>query len=383
MYSEKLCFKNGKFKIMQIADVQDIFPVSEDSIKLITLATEKEKPDLVVFTGDQIYGLDPRVRIGGAEKNAEKIIKAYLAPLEKNNIPFCVTFGNHDNQCGVSNARQAVFYGNSPFFVKGNRRSDDDPGTTVISLYGTDSGNRVFDLVLFDSGGQKPTGEYLPVTSGQLEWYKDTVYGDFAPGKSYPHIVFQHIPVPEFYDVIKKVPRSEKNAVEAFRTHKNEFYVLPDEIKNAGGFMHESPAVPDENSGEFDTLKNSGACLAVIVGHDHINSFVADKDNIKLIYTQCAGFNVYGPKRKRGVRIIELSENDTNSFTTYTVTFDELCSDRLKHPVQEFVLTHIPTSMEQVKRIATVTGAAAAVLSGTAFAAIKIGAKRKSEKKFQ
>ena len=221
MYSEKLCFKNGKFKIMQIADVQDIFPVSEDSIKLITLAIKKEKPDLVVFTGDQIYGLDPRVRIGGAEKNAEKIIKAYLAPLEKNNIPFCVTFGNHDNQCGVSNARQAVFYGNSPFFVKGNRRSDDDPGTTVISLYGTDSGTRVFDLVLFDSGGQKPTGEYLPVTPGQLEWYKDTVYGDFAPDKSYPHIVFQHIPVPEFYDVIKKVPRSEKNAVEAFRTHKN------------------------------------------------------------------------------------------------------------------------------------------------------------------
>ena len=40
--------------------------------------------------------------------------------------------------------------------------------------------------------------------------------------------------------------------------------------------------------------------------------------------------------------------------------------------------------MEQVKRIATVTGAAVAVLSGTAFAAIKIvGAKRKSEKKFQ
>ena len=34
--------------------------------------------------------------------------------------------------------------------------------------------------------------------------------------------------------------------------------------------------VTDENSGEFDTLKNSGACLAVIVGHDHINSFVAD-----------------------------------------------------------------------------------------------------------
>ena len=64
MQKNRLNFKNGKFKIMQIADVQDIFPVSADSIKLLRLALKKEKPDLAVFTGDQIYGLDPRLRIG-------------------------------------------------------------------------------------------------------------------------------------------------------------------------------------------------------------------------------------------------------------------------------------------------------------------------------
>ena len=116
--------------------------------------------------------------------------------------------------------------------------------------------------------------------------------------------------------------------------------------------MGESPATPDRNSGEFEVLKEKGNILALIVGHDHINSFIGEKDGIKLIYTQCAGFNVYGPKLKRGVRIIELDKNDLSEFNTYTVTYDELTSEKLSKPLKEFVLTHIPTSMEQVKRLA-------------------------------
>ena len=53
---ENLKFRNGKFKIMQIADVQEDYPVNPDTIRLIELAAERERPDLVVFTGDQIQG---------------------------------------------------------------------------------------------------------------------------------------------------------------------------------------------------------------------------------------------------------------------------------------------------------------------------------------
>ncbi len=52
--------KNGKFKIMQITDIQEIYNVSPDTLKLLENAVEKEKPDLVIYTGDQIkgYGVD-------------------------------------------------------------------------------------------------------------------------------------------------------------------------------------------------------------------------------------------------------------------------------------------------------------------------------------
>ena len=108
--------------------------------------------------------------------------------------------------------------------------------------------------------------------------------------------------------------------------------------------------------------------LALIVGHDHINSFVAEKEGIKLIYTQCAGFNVYGPKLKRGVRIIELDKNDLSTFSTHTLTYEELTDEKLSSPLQELILTHIPTSMEQVKRLALIAAAGGLTLcAGAAY----------------
>lgn len=364
MYTKKLSFnKNGKFKIMQIADVQEGAKVSPDTLRLIDLALEKEKPDLVVFTGDQIYGVHPSFYVKNKTSLAENTIRTIASAVNSKGIPFAVTFGNHDSQVGISNENQAEIYNSFDFCVHGFYRSETDKGTFRLPLYSDEK--HVFDVYLIDSNTQSITGEYLPVSKEQLDWFKNErekakENEDYTKG-----IVFQHIPVPEFFNVLKRVKFGTKGAVEAFRTHKGEFYVLPDEIIKNGGFMKESPATPDINSGEFDVLHEKGNILAIIVGHDHINSFVGEYKNIKLIYTQCAGFNVYGPKLKRGVRIIELDENNLSDFSTYTVTYDELTDEKLSAPLQEFILTHIPTSMEQVKRLA-VLGICGMAAAGTA-----------------
>ena len=350
MYSNQLCFTNGSFKLMQISDIQELARINPDSLKLLTMALAREKPDLAVFTGDQVYGLHPSFLLGDIRKKITATIRAILAPLEAAGVPFAVTFGNHDCQCGIANAEQAEIYAESPLYVGGDFRSPEDRGTYRVPLYGT--GGHVFDLYLIDSNGQtNAAGGYLPVDTAQLDWFraerKKTAAEDGGP---VPAIVFQHIPVPEYYDVLRRVPRGTKGAVEAFRTHRNEFYVLPEEVTAAGGFMKESPATPDDNSGEFDLLKNDGNVLALSVGHDHYNSFVAEKDGVKLMYTQGCGFNVYGPGRQRGVRIITLNENDLTRFDTRTVTFDDLTKDRVHRPLTEFALTHIPSSIEQVKK---------------------------------
>ncbi len=365
MYNEKLKFnENGKFKIMQLADVQEGAKVSPDTLRLISLAIRQEKPDLVVFTGDQLYGIHPSFYTKNRKELAKATVKTIISPIEEAGIPFAVTYGNHDCQVGLSNAEQADIYNESAFCISGEYRCDEDKGTFRLPLY--NNSKHIFDVYLIDSNGQSPTGEYLPVSEEQLQWFRNErerakENEDYTKG-----IVFQHIPVPEYYDVIKRVKFGTKGAVEAFRQHKGEFYVLPEEIKNQGGFMHESPATPDRNSGQFAALLEKGNILALIVGHDHINSFVADHSGMKLIYTQCAGFNVYGPGRNRGVRIIELDKNDLSSFNTYTVTYDSLTDEKLSNPLQEFIFNHIPTSMEQVKRLAAagIIGASAVAISG-------------------
>lgn len=366
MYREKLKFNSaGKFRILQLADIQEGARVSPDTLRLIELALEREKPDLVVFTGDQIYGVHPSFYVGDKKENAVNTIKTIAGAVNKHGIPFAVTYGNHDNQVGLSNSEQAEIYNSFDFCIHGEYASAKDKGTFRLPVFDCD--RHAFDVYLIDSNGQSVTGEYLPVSENQLSWFRKEREKAKENGEYTNAVVFQHIPVPEFYDVLQKVKFGTRGAVEAFRTHKGEFYKLPDSIIKDGGFMGESPAIPDKNSGEFSVLKEKGNILALIVGHDHINSFVGEKDGIRLIYTQCAGFNVYGPGLRRGARIIEIDKNNTDTFNTYTITYKELTDEKLSAPLKEFILTHIPTSMEQVKRLAVI-GMAGLTAAATGYA---------------
>ena len=97
----QLTFKNSQFKIMQIADAQEFPVVSPDTVHLIEMALAAERPDLVIFTGDQIYGIHPKLWGKAAEARITAVFQKLLAPIVAANVPFAVTFGNHDAECGV------------------------------------------------------------------------------------------------------------------------------------------------------------------------------------------------------------------------------------------------------------------------------------------
>ena len=108
-----LHFKNGKFKIMQITDTQEIHRVNPDTVKLISLALDREKPDLVVFTGDQIKGYSATFK-GDTEQKITETLGEIFRPVIERKIPFTATFGNHDRDCGISNNAQAEIYKSFP-----------------------------------------------------------------------------------------------------------------------------------------------------------------------------------------------------------------------------------------------------------------------------
>ncbi len=353
-----LHFSNGTFKIMQIADIQEDYPVNPDTVKLITLALEKEKPDLVVLTGDQIQAYSA-CYIKDGERKVSEVINSFLTPIEERNIPFCVTFGNHDDDGPVSKDTQMKIYSSYSCSRSGTPRCENDKGTYSLQIFDSDKKKEIFCLYLIDSNKKEPDGAYSPVKKEQLEWFRNERDRLKEKADYYlPAFVFQHIPVPEFYDTLIKCSKKEKDSVEAFKSRKNTFWKLDEKALSEGGFMHESPAVPEINNGEFEALKEKGDILGIFVGHDHINSYITEKDGIALGYCQGAGFNTYGAGDKRGVRIFVLDEKDIRSFKSYTVTMGELCSYKPSRPVKEFIFTHMPSSVDEGLKLARKAGMA-------------------------
>ena len=51
-----LKFKNGKFTILQVSDPQDLQYVRKTMMKMLDKAYDRVKPDLIVYTGDNVLG---------------------------------------------------------------------------------------------------------------------------------------------------------------------------------------------------------------------------------------------------------------------------------------------------------------------------------------
>lgn len=340
--SDTLRFTGGRFKVMQIADTQENVRVSRDTVRLIDGALERERPDLVVFTGDQIKGYNPFFWGRRRKEKISRTLSKILQPLVEREILFAVTFGNHDRQVGLSGAEQMLLYEAFPGCLA---RAGEvlEPGTQALPVLGRD-GEPALLIYLIDSGGEVKGGGYEAVPRKTLDWYRKVRDRYELPG-----LVFQHIPIPEYYHLLQRVKRKKSGAVEAYRTHKHEFYRLDPAKVRPGGFMGEAPSVPDVNSGEGDALTEKGEILGLYCGHDHKNSFVGGWRGMDLGYAQSAGFNEYGPGVERAVRLFEIRE--TGGYETWTTSYQEVVGRRTSRPLKDFVLTNMPATREAGYRL--------------------------------
>ena len=166
---------NGKFKIVVFSDVQDQLPIHKRVIAIMEQALEREKPDLVVFLGDQteMNTKDPEV-------DFRRIIEQILAPVVSAEIPYAFVFGNHDDQCyycGTRADRDALL---AVYQSIGDCRTVDavpelyGTGTCKIPIYTSNCKNVAFNLWMVDSGSyQKPedtSSGYDNPHADQLAW---------------------------------------------------------------------------------------------------------------------------------------------------------------------------------------------------------------------
>lgn len=345
--------KNGKFRILQISDLQDTRKTSVDTLDFLEAALPALKPDLIVLTGDQ---LDVVGVWGGKKKakdNVRNAIFDLIAPIRASGIPFLVTFGNHDCQTGVSNAEQALIYKECENCICFDSLDDGRPdaGTFNQLIMSSDGTTPAMNIYVVDSNSSNPdpnvSGGYDNVHPDQIEWcrQKSKEIKALNGGEAVPSILFQHIPVEEIYEILKEVPKGTPGACAAFRKRKGKYFALNEDYVWQTGTFRESPSSPDVNSGQFDAALEQGDIFAMYFGHDHYNSFVGKYKGIDLGYCPGAGYNTYG-LNPRGMRVFDFDEGDVTKYETKVVRVSDFYKKRLYQPVKNFIYINAPENVD-------------------------------------
>ena len=305
--------EDGKFSIMHVTDTHLEDYNIDDSVWLIGVACDKEQPDLVVITGDNVQNAD----------DAE-VTKGYITKLmtvfEERDIPVAVTFGNHDSEEGALSREELMAFYNT-FSV--SRSVDDGEALTGCGTYNlpilTSDGEKVgFNVWVFDSNDYDEDGNYSFVHEDQIEWYKATSDALRAEngGETVYSLAFQHIIVPEIYDALKK---SDKATLFAFEHIYEDGYYMFDPDNTNYGTLNEMPCPGKQNAGQFDAMVNQGDVLAVFTGHDHTNAFGVKYKGIDITNSLSTRYNGDAFSSQYGYRMLTVDENNPSEYETKVV----------------------------------------------------------------
>lgn len=355
-----LKFNNGKLRIMQFADIQDDHIIDPRSTELMEKALDAYKPDVVVFSGDNITG--------GAIINNNQVKQAIdniVLPVEKRGIPWIGTFGNHDEDSHVrapllvtwTETDQYNYYRS----FSCNVNPPTAPGVTgqsnaVALVYGShvELKHPKYALWVLDTGrnaknpdeiaGQRinardNTWDHLQ--PDQINWYRTTsqrferVFGEKIPG-----LMWFHHPTHEF-DFMWNNDFGTAKDPNVYQYGTAETVIDPysqnDPSPNQNdrhkivGERNECVCTGPYNAGIYAAVRERGDVKGMFVGHDHINDYHGNYHGVFLGYAASAGFGTYGfdpgtpgpnqgkQHRLRGVRVFDIDEDTREVFDTYMV----------------------------------------------------------------
>ncbi|ETW79354.1 hypothetical protein HETIRDRAFT_64651 [Heterobasidion irregulare TC 32-1] len=188
---------DGRFKVMQVADLH--FSVSAGSCRdtklpcpsssdggafnmtstLLARALDAERPDLVVFTGDQLNGQ-------GSSWDAKSVLAKFARVVAERQIPWAAVFGNHDDEDarerGLKKEQVKLMQGLPYSLVEAGPGDVHGVGNYVLKVYSADaSKTQLLTLYFMDSGSYSkgfvdwfgfftPT-EYDWIHQDQIDWF--------------------------------------------------------------------------------------------------------------------------------------------------------------------------------------------------------------------
>ena len=288
---------DGSFKLLQFTDIHGGPKLDKRTIGLIEQVLDSEKPDFVVITGDIIDGKCK------TKKDVKRTIKCIASLIEKRGYPWCITFGNHDDEHEQMTKEEMMkLYMSYPKNISELGHKDiSGVGNYNILVKDSRNSSPILNFYFLDSGTYAPynIGGYSWIKFDQINWYRDTALQLSSTYKKViPSLLFTHIPLPEFkllWDTGKTV-----------------------------GIRNEDESSPKINSGLFCSLLEMKDVKGVFVGHDHINDYYGNYYGITLGYCRSTGHSTYGLEGfAKGARVFQFREEDPSRFDTWIRTEDD------------------------------------------------------------
>ncbi|SCV06069.1 LANO_0H21418g1_1 [Lachancea nothofagi CBS 11611] len=258
-----LFMKNGEYKILQLSDLhvgvssQECgITCSEDlkTTRFISYVLAEEHPDLVIFTGDLIDGLNTLDFQAALLKATEPIILA--------GIPWLISWGTSDFSRFASKGQILDFVEQLPFCLnRPNKRLLEyvPPHTTNNALSLSNENGLVGILYILDSTSSENSADFLASAYKQTT---DCLFGDLLYS-----LAFQHSPIPEYRP-------------------SGAFPII--------GSYNEKEPLDIAQLGVGDTLKKLGV-QALSCGNEHANDCCLFDEGIWLCYSGQTGVAGHSP----------------------------------------------------------------------------------------
>jgi len=210
--------QNGKYKIMQIADLhlstglgkcRDALPAGRNAgkcdadprtLEFVEKMMDDEKPDFIVLSGDQVNG--------ETAPDSQSAIFKIAEILKRKKLSYATIFGNHDDEGDLDRAGTMALMQDLPYSLSEAGPVDiDGVGNYFVEILARGSSSHsALTLYLLDTHSYSPDERqfrgYDWLKPSQINWFKKTAQGLKAKHKEYTHIhmdlAFIHIPLPEY-----------------------------------------------------------------------------------------------------------------------------------------------------------------------------------------
>lgn len=306
-----LVFGASGFTIVQIADVHygeaPNLPWGPEqdanSTRVQRAVFAAERPDLVVFSGDQVTG-------NNVVDNATAVLAEVYATAAALSLPFAAIYGNHDDapldgaaapaprprrRLSVTTRRQLLEFESRAFPSLSLTCVADDATappcpvslapavSNYVHLVRDSTGAPRAALLFLDSGG----GTYAESLFGDTTvWLAAALAALRAAHGPLPSLTFVHIPPPEYAAAFPGPPGAP-----------------------CVGLADDGVTPTDGPNALVSVLRASGSARAVFVGHDHGNAWCCPSTSTpSLCFGRHSGYGGYGDWA-RGARIVHAALN--------------------------------------------------------------------------